>query len=233
MKHLTLLFFISSCILTFAQDSLTFKTEETALRNRNITLDFGFSDFNTSATPNTATKLLSNRSFNGYFFQRLNPSAKHIEFRIGVGISCENYSFKKDVVVSPLSNSTTFDLGNSIGNDSINFKKSKLSLNHFDIPLEVVFQSKNKTGALKLILGTRIGWVFDAHTKRVIDIHGSILKEKTKADINLNKLRYGVSARLMFKGINLFYFQSLSPLFKNNKGPEITTCTGGISISIQ
>ena len=231
MKHLVLVFFIATNTLTFSQDSLTFKAEESALRTRNITLDFGFSDFNSSLKENTNTKLFSNRSFNGYFFQRLN--AKHIEFRVGFGISCENYSFKKDVVISPLSDSTIFNLGNSIGNDSINFRKSKLSLNHFDIPLEVVFQSKNKTGALKLILGTRVGWVFDAHTKRVIDINGSIVKEKTKADINLNRFRYGLSARVMYKGVNLFYFQSLSPLFKNEKGPDLTTCTGGISISIQ
>lgn len=219
--------------LSYCQDSLFISDTENAIRSRNITLDFGLSNFNEKGDKSTETNLRGNRTFNAYFFQRITPEAEHIQFRIGIGLSLENYSFKRDVTPLPVSDSTIFVYGNSYNNDSINFRKSKLSINYIDIPIEIIFQQKNKTGVPKFIIGTRIGWIFDSHTKRVIDINGSILKEKVKADFNLNKLRLSLSCRIMYKGINLFYMQNITPLFQKDKGPQLTTCTGGISVSIQ
>ena len=233
MRWILLFLICSSTFCSFSQDSLFISDAENAIRSRNITLDIGLSDFNQTPDKFTETKLKGNRTFNAYFFQRINPEAKHIQFRIGVGLSLENYSFKRDVSPTPLADSTSFAYGNSYKNDSINFRKSKLSVNYLDIPIEVVFQQKNKTGVPKLILGTRMGWIIDAHSKRVIDINGSIMKEKIKADFNLTKLRLSLTCRIMYKGINLFYMQNITPLFQEGKGPELTTCTGGISISIQ
>lgn len=233
MRWILLIITCLNTALSYSQDSLFISDTENAIRSRNITLDFGLSNFNQKPDESTETNLKGNRSFNACFFQRINPEAEHIQFRIGIGVSLENYSFKRDVSPLPISDSTIFSYGNSYKNDSINFRKAKLSLNYIDIPFEVVFQQKNKTGVPKLILGTRLGWLFDAHSKRVIDINGSIVKEKVKADFNLNKLRFSLTCRLMYKGFNLFYMQNMTPLFREGKGPELTTCTGGISISIQ
>lgn len=233
MRWILLVFISQITFFSFSQDSLFISDTENAIRTHNITLDIGLSDFNQTPDNTTETKLNSNRTFNAYFYQRINPEAKLIQFRIGVGLSLENYSFLRDVSPTPLNDSTAFTYGNSYYNDSINFRKSKLSINYLDIPIEVVFQQKNKTGAAKLIIGTRMGWIIDAHSKRVIDINGFIMKEKTKANFNLNKLRLSLTCRIMYKGVNLFYMQNITPLFQVGKGPELTTCTGGISVSIQ
>lgn len=220
------------CTISFfsiAQDTL--QTEETAIRSKGLIFDFGTSQF--SKSPNGFDlKKYGSRAVNIYFFDRINPTSKHVIARIGVGFGLENYSFKNDISPLPVLDSTIFSSGNSIGIDSIEFKKSKLSLNHIDIPVEVIFQKNNNKGGLKLILGIKAGWTFDTHSKRVVKVNGSIVKEKIKADFNLNKIRYGLTARVMFKGFNFFYYHNLTPLFRDGRGPEINTYVAGMTISI-
>ena len=94
--------------LSYCQDSLFISDTQNAIRSRNITLDFGLSDFNQKGDKSTETNLRGNRTFNAYFFQRITPEAENLQFRIGLGLSLENYSFKRDVTPLPVSDSTIF-----------------------------------------------------------------------------------------------------------------------------
>jgi hypothetical protein len=47
---------------------------------------------------------------------------------------------------------------------------------------------------------------------------------------NIEKLRYGVTARVGWKFINLMGFYSLTDLFTKDKGPEIYPISIGISL---
>ncbi len=214
----------------FAQDSLKVQTE-TAFRNKGLIIDLGLNNFYQNQDE-LNLKTLGSRGANIYLLHKINPQSEHVQFRIGFGLGLDNYSFKKDIYPTALTDSTYFVKGNSVDNDTIKFIKSKISVNHFDIPLEVVFQTRNGSGAFKIALGVRVGWVFDVHTKRVTEVNGSKLTEKTKADFNIQRMRYGLSARIMYSGFNFFFMHNLSPVFQKNRGAELSTFMTGVSILI-
>jgi hypothetical protein len=65
-----------------------------------------------------------------------------------------------------------------------------------------------------------------------------VKKLKDKQDYNLNKFRYGVSAKLGVGNFSLFGYYNLSDLFEKNKGiledsqlKNFNTFTVGISLS--
>lgn len=227
---LSAVIWISALANLLAQDSLRQETE-TALRNKGVIIDLGVNHFYHN-TNNLKLKTLSSRGANIYLFNKLNPQSEHVQFRIGFGVGLDNYSFKKDVSLGTLRDTTVFMKGNSVGNDTIDFIKSKISINHFDVPVEVVFQSRNGSGAFKVALGVRVGWVFDVHTKRVIEINGSKSIEKIKADFNVQRMRYGLTARVMYSGFNFFFMHNLSPLFQKGRGEALASFMTGVSILI-
>lgn len=225
---LGIVIWISATMNLVAQDSLQV---ETAFRSKGLIIDLGLNNFYQNQQ-DLNLKILSSRGANIYLFNKINPKSEHVQFRIGFGLGLDNYSFKKDVLPVPLTDSTFFIQGNSVGSDTIEFIKSKISVNHFDIPLEVVFQSKNSSGAFKVALGVRVGYVFDVHTKRVTEVNNFKLTEKTKADFNIQRMRYGLTARLMYSGFNFFFMHNLSPIFQKGKGPALSNFMAGISILI-
>lgn len=80
--------------------------------------------------------------------------------------------------------------------------------------------------------------MFDSFTKIKYKENGEVKKLKDKQDYNLNKIRYGVSAKIGVGNFSLFGYYNLSDLFKKDKGiledsqlKNFNTFTVGISLS--
>ncbi|QQS30015.1 MAG: outer membrane beta-barrel protein [Sphingobacteriales bacterium] len=125
------------------------------------------------------------------------------------------------------------------GTDSVslgNSKRNKLSTSFVDAALELRFRTNpNKSNKrIKFAVGARAGYRLDAHTKyRGDDLNGSGREVfiKTKLIPNMNRFRYGLTARAGYANINLFAFYSLSELFEKDKGPKIVPFSVGISFN--
>ena len=121
-------------------------------------------------------------------------------------------------------------------NDDVEIKKSKIAANYIDIPVEFRFHvnKENHDQGFRAAIGGKVGFLFDGHTKIKYEEDGDNKKIKQKDNFNLQRFRYGVTARIGFPGINLFGYYSLSELFESGRGPDETTATSfnlGISIS--
>ena len=111
-----------------------------------------------------------------------------------MGLNFNNYRF-----------SNNFTLKNELGTivpipitDS-NLEKTKLSTGYLTVPLLLEFQLPKETGiwmSMGLIGGMKMG----SHTK--VKIAGN--KSKDHNDFNINPFRGGATARLGFKGYNIF-----------------------------
>jgi hypothetical protein len=55
-------------------------------------------------------------------------------------------------------------------------------------------------------------------------------KSKDRGSFNIEPFKYALTARVGLKDINLYANYSLSPLFKEDKGPELFPFTIGISL---
>ena len=141
----------------------------------------------------------------------------------GLGITFNDYRF---------SNANTIVNDNGIVKPVIleksGLEKSKLSTSYLTIPLMMEFQipvkghDKSFYFSGGLIGGLKLG----SHTK--IKMDGD--KSKSRDDFNINPFRYGTSAHIGYKGVNVFWNFYFSSFFKNGRGPDMFPFTIGIGL---
>lgn len=157
-------------------------------------------------------------------------------FLPGFGVGLEKYRFDKQVsIATSFANpDTTVIVGLSeYYGDGPSYKRSKLAVNYFDVPLELRFYAnpENKKSGLRIGIGGKIGILYSAHTKVNYEFDDHMNKIKQKKDFNLNRFRYGVSGRIGFGSFGLFGYYSLSELFEEGNGPtDANTINFGLTI---
>jgi hypothetical protein len=93
-----------------------------------------------------------------------------------------------------------------------------------------------KNNAFKFYLGGKIGLMLSNHTKYNGDDYeenyptGSIRIKEYKI-ANVNKYRYGLTARIGWKWIQVYGYYSISKLFKKDLGPDMYPISVGLTIS--
>jgi len=117
-----------------------------------------------------------------------------------------------------------------IGLDSLSFfenfipeiQKSKLAADYLEIPLTLGWHLNrdDPERGFRILLGGKIGWLFDSKTKIRYKQGGDRKVVKVKDRYELNPWRYSVMGRLGISFIDLFGEVGLSELFKSGKGPE-------------
>ncbi|MDQ3395615.1 MAG: PorT family protein [Bacteroidota bacterium] len=171
------------------------------------------------------------RSVDIYYILDLPLGNSRFTFNPGIGLGIERFGFMRPVAFDRISEQEV----QIVNIDALNPSKSLLNANYLDIPLELKYHfGATMYSGFNIAVGGRVGYLIDAKTKVNYEENGSAIKLKTKDDFNLNKLRYGVTARVGLGRFNLFYYQNLSPLFKSNQGPSSTDMyhfKAGISFS--
>lgn len=153
----------------------------------------------------------------------LQKDKKNIGLVTGLGLTYNDYRF---------SNGYTIENENGMVKpvvlDKAGLSKSKLSTSYLTVPLILEFQipvsGNNKRFYFSggMIGGLKVG----SHTKVKKD--GD--KSKNRDDFNINPFRYGATARIGYKGINIFGTYYFSPFFKDGRGPEMFPFTIGIGL---
>ncbi len=142
----------------------------------------------------------------------------------GMGVSYNNYKFespytirKVDGIIEPLA---------LFPADS--YEKSKLTVAYLTVPLMLEFQVPVNNGSNKLFVSGGIigGLNIGSHTK----VKWDDKKEKERGGFNINPFKYAAICKVGLKDISLYASYNLSPLFKEDKGPELTPFTIGISL---
>ena len=140
----------------------------------------------------------------------------------GVGTTWNLYRFREEVILSE-------DTDGVIIADPHpgDYDKNKLMLWYMNVPLLYEFQipvnrdevhfSFGVLGSLKLM------------SKYTTKIDGS--KTKDKSDFQIPGFKYGLTFRVGYKFINLFANYDMTPLFKENRGPELYPVSVGFVLS--
>jgi hypothetical protein len=84
-----------------------------------------------------------------------------------------------------------------------------------------------------------VGYLYDEFNKLKYRQNGDTKQLKDKQNMNLNRFRYGVFAKLGFGSFSLFGYYNLSSMFESNNGiyyngqryDDMNTLTAGISLS--
>ncbi len=143
----------------------------------------------------------------------------------GVGVEWNNYRFDSQYVLT-----RDEDTGNTTYyTDTDQIKRNKLTTIYLNVPLLLEFQVP--TGRERYpfyISGGAIGGLrLGSHTKIV---YTDDAKQKNKDHFNLTRWRYGITARMGYRAINLFADYYFSPIFEKDKGPDLYQVSAGIFI---
>jgi hypothetical protein len=147
----------------------------------------------------------------------------------GLGIEWSNYIFDKDSTIRQ-------DENGIIQPHDVAYlgsvQKNRLQTTYLNVPLLLEFQipagKKRIYFSGGLIGGVKLG----SNTKIVYKDNGDKRKIKDKNDYNLSALRYGLTARAGYRGLNLFATYYITPLFEPNKGPELYPFYIGLALII-
>lgn len=179
-----------------------------------------FMDINTSRSWNL------NLNFAQY---SLPLNSQYIGFVTGLGIEWSNYHFSNHNTI--VKNTQT----QQIESEDINYD---LSLNRFQttyltVPLILELQFFNAPRRERMYISTGIigGIKLGSHTKVNYYNNGSKMKDKSRSDFYLRNVRYGVTGRVGFKLLKVYFNYYPTTLFLDDKGPELYPIAMGFCVT--
>ncbi|MBN2274808.1 MAG: PorT family protein [Bacteroidales bacterium] len=184
-----------------------------------------------SRTPETSfMELNASRSLNvnlNFMQYSIGIFKDRMGFTSGLGLEFSNYFFSND-------NTIDKNNGSVVSVDTLgNLHKTKLTTTYLRMPLIIEGQlfGKSRDKRLYVSAGLIGGLRLGSHTKIVTSEEEGSKKSKNNDDFYLNPFRWGLTARIGYKGITLYGDYYLTPLFQKNKGPELFPFSAGLSLT--
>ncbi len=142
----------------------------------------------------------------------------------GLGFSFSDYTFDRAITIEKENGDGMIV---PVPLDPNGLKKSKLTMTYLTAPLMLEIKTPLRMGGSRLyIAGGVIGGVnIGAHTKYKYRKD----KEKYRSNFHLNTFKYEFTGRIGFGDFCVFANYSMTPLFKDGKGPELYPLMIGIS----
>jgi len=155
------------------------------------------------------------------------------DFSFAIGVALSSHNIYGNFTVNSTPDSTTL----LKIPDSINYKKSKMSITYAEIPIEFRFKSKSK---VSVVAGFKAGFMIGSNSKYNGD--GPIVttnytlnatgnqRAKFWGIKNLEQFTYGPTLRIGYKWFNVAGYYMISNLFTKNRGPEMYPISVGIML---
>lgn len=198
-------------------------------------IDFGFNSFMNKDYSAYESEFMDNDVFrsNSAFINLIQQSIgfQHnrntIGLVTGLGIYFQSYRLDKNTTIERLPNDRIVPQHLYFDDN----QKSKLSVVSLMLPVLAEFQIPINHYENRLYFSTGIyfGYRLSSHTKIK---YRTDQKEKLKVPDNysLYDFKYGMMFRAGYRWINVFAIYEITPLFKENKGPELTPFTFGFTL---
>lgn len=146
----------------------------------------------------------------------------------GLGFEFINYNF--DGQNSIRKDPETGNIVPYIPDYAGNIVKSKMNIAYVTAPLLLEFQIPAGKKRIHISGGVIGGVKMWSNTKLKYKVSGEKSKEKARGDYNLSPLRWGLTARVGYRMINFYANYYMTPLFKENRGPELYPFSVGLAL---
>ncbi len=177
-----------------------------------------------------------NINFFEYFFKIYQ---EHVGVVTGLGLEYNNYELKHNVRLIPNGGRFVYNNINAYNENytwgvvdtTLNYSKNRFKTFYVDAPLLFEINTGNKKNkSFHLSAGAIVGYKFTTRMKYVYKIDGNEQKVKDNQDFNTNPFKLSLTARAGIGWVNLFATYSLTPLFENNRGPELYPVSVGVTL---
>ncbi len=156
----------------------------------------------------------------------------------GAGIAHERYRFQNNNTIADAETGTIIGPADSLYGITPFINNNKLFVNFADVPFEIQWRMNKERpeNGLRIAIGGKVGYRIRSQVKFSF-LEEDVSKTYTfNEGFDLNQLRYGAYARIGFGGWNIFYYQTLSPLWQDLDAPAgaagMYQFTIGTSISL-
>jgi hypothetical protein len=129
----------------------------------------------------------------------------------GLGINWNNYRFDGNFNIQKRPNGLIDSLS-----PIATLKKSKLATVYMTLPVLLELQLPVDNHHINLAAGFIGAIKLDSHTKMVFEGGDDV---KSYGDFNLNLLRYGATARIGYRNLQIYGTYYMTPLFEKGRGP--------------
>lgn len=243
-KIAALVFLLGTTFTALAQNEAPEKFSRRPDIPGTFVLEFGFNR-DLSAPDDFSLGFFGSRTVNIYYQYDIRILNSSFSFVPGIGLSLERFKFGNEYTLDYDANDLESIVMIAPANASVpDIRKSQLITNYIDVPLEIKYSTKpdDPARSFKISVGGRVGYMYDSFTKLKYKEDGEVKKLKNKEDFNLNKFRYGLTARIGIGNFSLFGYYNLTPLFEEGKGlsdissentvkNDFSTLTIGISLA--
>ncbi len=185
--------------------------------------------------------------------QKIEFGTHHAGLLTGLGWEFVNYHLKSNVLLAQQGDSV---FGVPVEDPRID--KNKLRMMGFRMPLMLEFNTRRSplpaaadftamkadtTGAMakrfrasrrhnvNLAFGVVGSWYFDTTYKQRYEVDGKTVQDRDKGDFNLLPYRLAAAARIGYGKFTVFAERSLTPLFREGQGPDLTPWNVGIQLA--
>jgi hypothetical protein len=192
---------------------------------KRISIGFGlFSDIWIKTPPDMNVRTI-NQGVNVFATYNVPFGKSNFGFSIGLGINIHNlywnYRFQ----------SSSDSLQFVRIEDTLGYKRSKLTMPYLEIPIEFRFKTKYK---LAIGVGFKVGYMIYGHSKYVGDDYlfksTNTIRVSFKDIKYIERFTYGPTLRIGFKWFHVNAYYSLSNIFEKDKGPEMYPVSVGFVI---
>ena len=184
------------------------------------------SDFKFTLDPNQNFELVPEKSwvFTLNFIEFNIPFGKRNGLVTGMGTNWNLYHFRNNITL------TENEEGVIVAEpeNAYELSKNKLMLWYLNVPLIYEFQIPVGNSPYKVHFGFGAVGSLKLLSKYTQKYNGD--KYKDKSDFQIPGFKYGLTFRVGYRYINLFANYDLSPLFKENRGPELFPVSAGLVI---
>jgi hypothetical protein len=146
----------------------------------------------------------------------------------GLGLEFNDYHFDGDNNIQELD-------GNIVTKDDYpsSLSKSKLKTTFLRVPLLLELQLLNAKRSKRIYISGGVigGLKLGSHSKVIYKVDGNKQKDKIRDDFNINPLRYGLTARIGYRALNLYGNYYLTPFFEKDNDPELYPFSIGLSFA--
>lgn len=217
MKKFLLIFLV----LGFVATSMGQKIGQSTIKRFSFGLDY-YTDIWLKKPPDIKTRAI-NQGVSVFGMYNYPFGESNFSIAIGIGTGFHNLYTKGRIEDIKADTITFVKIP-----DSVNYKRFKLGLSYFDIPLEFRLKTDKK---VRFALGVKFGFLMDGKTKyRGNREDGQLVTQKEKQVENLQRFRFGPTLRVGYDWFNVFVYYQVTKVFEPGRGPDIYPLSVGITL---
>ncbi len=150
----------------------------------------------------------------------------------GFGFGFINYAFEKDITLIHEEDGISYTDGADDDTYPDSFRRNRLSLVNFHVPLMLEFQTSGRRQFEQFHLAAGvIGTAkLRSYTRQVYEFDGDRQRDNMIKSYHTRPFNLDATARIGWGRVNLFATYSLLPLFRDDKGPELHAFNMGIRL---